>query len=108
MLAFFEKDRTYKEGKEGWFLAYGIDTGTFMMEHFIEERKKITFIPELSLVAVLEDGTIVGEVALHEKDIVTENGRNKQLVLAQSAVLVPYRMQVSIRIANHLIDFVKK
>lgn len=72
---------------------HGIETGKFMMEHFMEERKKETFVPELSLVAVLEDGTIVGEVALHETDIVTENGKNTQLTLSQSAVLPEYRMQ---------------
>lgn len=72
---------------------HGTETGKFMMEHFMEERKKETFVPELSLVAVLEDGTIVGEVALHETDIVTENGKNTQLVLSQSSVLPEYRMQ---------------
>lgn len=71
---------------------YGIDTGLFMMEHFMEERKKNTYIPELSLVALLENETIVGEVALHETDIVTESGRNTQLTLSQSAVLPQYRM----------------
>ena len=40
-----------------------------------------------------ENGTIVGEVALHETDIVTENGNITQLVLAQSAVSPEYRMQ---------------
>lgn len=64
-----------------------------MKNHFMEERKKNTFIPELSLVAVLEDGKIVGEVALHETDIVTENGNITQLTLSQSAVLPEYRMQ---------------
>lgn len=72
---------------------YGVDTGKFMMEHFMEERQRETFIPALSLVAVLEDNTIIGEVALHETDIVTENGNITQLVLAQSAVLPQYRMQ---------------
>lgn len=72
---------------------YGAETGKFMMEHFIKERQKETFIPELSLVAVLGDGTIVGEVAIHETDIATENGNNTQLVLSQSAVLPGYRMQ---------------
>lgn len=72
---------------------HGIETGKFMMEHFIEERKRDTFVPDLSLVAVLEDDTIVGEVALHETDIATENGNITQLVLAQSAVLPEYRMQ---------------
>lgn len=72
---------------------HGTETGKFMMEHFMEERKKATFVPELSLIAVLEDGAIVGEVALHETDIVTENGKNTQLVLSQSSVLPEYRMQ---------------
>ena len=72
---------------------HGVEIGKFMMEHFIEERQKETFIPELSLVAVLEDGTIVGEVAMHETDIITENGSITQLTLAQTAVLPEYRMQ---------------
>lgn len=72
---------------------HGIETGNFMMKHFIEERKKETFIPELSLVAVLEDDTIVGEIALHETDIATENGNMTQLVLSQSAVSPEYWLQ---------------
>ena len=72
---------------------HGIETGKFMMKHFIEERQKDTYIPELSLVAVLEEGLIVGEVALHETNIITESGEITQLVLAQSAVLPKYRMQ---------------
>ncbi len=54
---------------------YGIETGRFMMEHFIEERQKSTFVPELSLVAVLENRTIVGEVAIHETDVATKSGK---------------------------------
>lgn len=72
---------------------HGMETGKFMMKHFIEERQKETFIPDLSLVAVLENGKIVGEVALHETGIITENGESTQLVLAQSAVLPEYRGQ---------------
>ncbi len=53
---------------------HGTGIGSFMMEQFIDERKKETFIPELSLVAVLENGVIAGEVALYETDIITENG----------------------------------
>lgn len=72
---------------------HGTETGRFMMEHFREERQKATFVPELSLIALLNNGTIVGEVALHETYIVTKSGKNKQLVLSQSAVLPEYRMQ---------------
>lgn len=78
---------------EAFAQQHGMETGQFMMEHFMKERKKGTFIPELSLVAVLENGAIVGEVALHETDIVTKNGNVTQLVLSQSAVLPQYRMR---------------
>lgn len=53
---------------------HGIETGKFMMEHFKSERQKETFIPELSLVAVLDDDIIVGEVAVYKTDIVTKQG----------------------------------
>ena len=88
-----EHEKVNKLIYEAFAEQHGMETGKFMMEHFIEERKKEMFIPELSLVAVLENGTIVGEVALHETDIVTENGNITQLVLAQSAVLPEYRRQ---------------
>lgn len=91
-----EKATEYETVNELIYAAFseqhGKETGNFMKNHFIEERKKKTFIPELSLVAVLDDNIIVGEVALHETDIVTENGRITQLVLSQSAVLPKYRM----------------
>lgn len=73
--------------------AHGAETGQFMMKHFAEERQKETFVPELSLVAVLDNGTIIGEIALHETDIATKSGKITQLVLSQSAVLPEYRMQ---------------
>ena len=34
---------------------HGIETGKFMKRHFADERRKDTYIPELSLVAVLEN-----------------------------------------------------
>lgn len=88
---------------------HGIQTGKFMMEHFMEERKKETFVPELSLVAVLGNGKIVGEVALHETDIVTENGKNTQLTLSQSAVLPEYRKQgIMRRLVEYALDKAEK
>lgn len=71
---------------------HGIETGKFMMDHFIEERQKETFIPQLSFVAIWEN-IIVGEVALHETDIITKDGKVTQLTLSQSAVLPEYRRQ---------------
>ena len=79
----------YRSFKE----AYGIEVGKFMKEHFSRESEKETFIPELSLVAVLEKGKIVGEVALHKTDITTNREKITQLVLAQSAVLPEYMMK---------------
>ena len=64
-----------------------------MKRHFIDERRKDTYIPELSFVAVLENGKIVGEVAIHETDIITDNGNVTELTLSQCAVLPEYRKQ---------------
>lgn len=72
---------------------YGTETGKFMKQHFIDERRKDTYIPELSLVAVLGNGKIVGEVAIHETDIITDNGNVTELTLSQCAVLPEYRKQ---------------
>lgn len=104
-----EKPSEYEEVNKVIFKAFAeqhnIDIGRFMMEHFAEERKKRTFVPELSLVAVLKNGIIVGEVALHETDIITDNGRITQLVLAQSAVLPEYRMQGIMRmLVEHVLS----
>ncbi len=92
-----EKQSEYDEVNKVIYLAFaeqhGVEIGMFMKKHFIEERTKNSFVPELSLVAVLEDKTIIGEVALHETDIKTDSGKNTQLVLAQSAVLPAYRKQ---------------
>lgn len=92
-----EKPSEYEEVNEIVYKAFaeqhGIETGRFMREHFIEQRQKETFVPDLSLIAVLQNGTIVGEVAIHETDIATKNGKNTQLTLSQSAVLPEYRMQ---------------
>ena len=92
-----EKPSEYEEVNKLIYKAFseqhGVETGLFMMEHFMEERQKDTFIPELSLEAVLENGTIVGEVAIHETDITTEKGKITQLTLSQCAVLPEYRMQ---------------
>lgn len=107
-----EKTSEYEEVNKLIFEAFteqhNVEVGRFMMEHFIEERKKETFVPELSLVAVLENGIIVGEVALHETDIITEKGRITQLVLSQSAVLPEYRMQGIMRmLVEHVLNKAK-
>ena len=89
----FEYETVNKLIYKAFAESHGTETGQFMMKHFAEERQKETFVPELSLVAVLDDGTIIGEIALHETDIATKSGKITQLVLSQSAVLPKYRMQ---------------
>ncbi|MFT3950569.1 MAG: N-acetyltransferase [Oscillospiraceae bacterium] len=79
--------------EQAFAASHGADIGRFMMEHLSAERKKDTFIPELSLVALSENGTIIGQVTLHKTDIITDFGRVTQLTLSQSAVLPAYRMR---------------
>lgn len=59
-------------------------------DYFIEVRKKNTFIPELSLIAQLSDGKIVGQIALYHTDIITNTDRITQLVLSPISVLPEY------------------
>ena len=80
-------DLIYKAFSE----SYGMQEAEKMVSIFKEERMKDTFIPELSFVATLENGKIIGQVTLYETDIITNSGRNTQLVLSQSAVLPDYR-----------------
>lgn len=107
-----ERKSEYDEVNNLIYLAFseqhGIEIGNFMKEHFMNERTKDSFVPELSFVAVLENDTIIGEVALHETDIITEDGKNTQLVLAQSAVLPAYRGQGVMRmLVEHAMDRAK-
>lgn len=89
--------------------SYGVDTGAFMEEYFKEERKKDTFIPELSLAALLENGKIVGQVTLYETDIVTDSGPVTQLTLSQSAVLPEYRKRGIMReLVTHVLGKAKE
>ena len=59
-----EKPSEYEEVNKLIFEAFteqhNIEIGRFMMEHFIEERKKETFIPELSIVNVLNKAKEMG------------------------------------------------
>lgn len=103
-----EYEKVNKLIYEAFAASHGIETGQFMMNHFMEERKKETFIPGLSLVAVLKNGTIAGEMAIHETDISTENGNVTQLTLSQSAVLPEYRMQGIMRmLVEHALNKAK-
>jgi len=71
--------------------SYNEDTAAEILHYFTKARGKDAFIPELSLVALLEDGEMAGQITLYETDIVTDTGRVTQLVLSQCAVLPEHR-----------------
>lgn len=71
--------------------SYGEETGRLMLRYFTQARRESGFIPELSLVALANNGEIMGQTALYETDIVTPTGKNTQLALSQTAVLPEYR-----------------
>ena len=71
--------------------SYDNDTAAEILGHLIEARGRDTFVSELSLVALLENGKMVGQITLFETDIITDTGKITQLVLSQSAVLPDYR-----------------
>ena len=72
---------------------YGLEEGAKMRDYFANERKETTFIPELSLVAYLTGGEMVGQIALYETDIITATSKNTQLVLSHCAVSPDYRFK---------------
>jgi len=64
------------------------DDGT-TADYLNEVRKKDTFIPELSLVAV-ECEKIIGQVVLYKTDITTESGKQTELLLSPICVHPDY------------------
>jgi predicted N-acetyltransferase YhbS len=82
--------------------SYGACAGRDVLEYFKKVRKKDTFVPELSLVALLKSGEIAGQITLYKTDIITDTGRSTQLVLSPISVLPEYSKQ---GIARELITF---
>ncbi len=101
-----EKATEYETVNELIYAAFseqhGKETGDFMKNHFIKERKKKTFIPDLSLVAVLEDNIIAGEIALHETDIVTENGR---IIISLDTCLNRFKKYIKMKPVARIVIF---
>jgi predicted N-acetyltransferase YhbS len=61
------------------------DDGT-THEYLNELRMKDTFVPELSLVAEADDGTLVGQIVLYKTVITTDSGELTELVLSPICV----------------------
>ena len=73
------------------------DDGT-TSDYLDELRKKETFIPELSLVAVNDDGKIIGQIVLYKTDIITLNGKSTELLLSPICVHPSYFRRVIARL----------
>ena len=74
-------------------LVYQLVKESFLTENHTEEpdylnalRTKPEFIPELSLVAETEDGTIVGQIVLYQTTISHNNSQDVQLVVSPLSV----------------------
>jgi predicted N-acetyltransferase YhbS len=65
------------------------DDGT-TSDYLNELRKKETFIPELSLVGVNDDGKIIGQIVLYKTDITTLDGKLTELLLSPICVNPSY------------------
>ena len=85
-----ENSSDYSEVHELICKAFATENCYDVADYFEEVRKKDTFIPELSFVAVSKDEKIVGQIALYETDIITDEDRKTQLVLSPVCVLPEY------------------
>jgi predicted N-acetyltransferase YhbS len=61
------------------------DDGT-THDYLAKLRKKDTFIPDLSLVAEEEDGSIIGQIVLYKTFVTTDRGKVTELVLSPICV----------------------
>jgi len=59
-------------------------------DYLNELRKKDTFIPELSLVAENDDGTLIGQIVLYKTIITTSRGELIELLLSPISVHPDY------------------
>ena len=74
--------------------AFTVDSpGDGEWDYLTEVRKKPSFIPELSLVAVTEENKIVGQIVLYETAVATESGAFTALVLSPISVHPDYFRQ---------------
>ena len=70
--------------------SFSTSTSDGEWDYVNDVRKKDTFIPELSLVAVNKKEKIVGQIVLYETDITMPNGRRTELVLSPICVHPDY------------------
>lgn len=85
-----ETPADYAEVYELVKAAFATSTNEGEWDYLNEVRKKETFIPELSLVAEDEDGTLVGQIVLYKTNIMTAKGTITELLLSPISVHPDY------------------
>ena len=85
-----ETQDDYDEVYELVKAAFTTSTNEGEWDYLNEVRKKDTFVPELSLVAVNDDGKIVGQIVLYRTTINTPAGERTELLLSPISVHPDY------------------
>ena len=81
-----EQPSDYDEVYELVKKAFATSTNEGEWDYLNEVRKKDTFIPELSLVAVNDDGQLIGQIVLYKTEITTSAGVCTELLLSPISV----------------------
>lgn len=105
-----------KETPNDYDEVYELVKASFSTENHIEEpdylnevRTRETFIPELSLVAQLDDGKIVVQITLYETNISCGNKNITELVLSPICVLPHYfRKGIASEMINESLSIAKR
>ena len=86
-------DKVYELVKMSFATTYAEGEKPDEQDYLNEIRQKETFIPELSLVAEKEDGTLIGQIVLYKTTITTQNEQLTELVLSPICVHPDYFKQ---------------
>lgn len=82
-----EQPGDYAEVYELVKAAFATSTNEDEWDYLNEVRQKSSFIPELSLVAQTEDGTLAGQIVLYKTDITAPDRTYTELLLSPISVL---------------------
>lgn len=85
-----ETQDDYDEVYELVKAAFATSTNEGEWDYLNEVRKKDTFVPELSLVAVNDDRKLVGQIVLYRTTVNTPDGARTELLLSPISVLPNY------------------
>jgi len=83
-------DEVYRLVKASFSTVYTDGTEPDEQDYLNELREKDTFIPELSLVAEGDDGTLLGQIVLYKTTLTTPDGELTELLLSPICVHPAY------------------